>query len=1058
MSYIKQEIIDMIIEECDIVKVAQNHGMNVKKNGIRYKTCCPFHDDSNPSFTFFQDTNQGHCFVCGAHTNVVQLVQKIEGLDFKAAAESLAKEFNIDIKYEDVSPEWEKQENKKESLRVCMAKAGEFFRGQFLASQKAQDYTYGRWGKEFSDLVGVGYAPPGSKDFFDFIQKQGLNKELCKEAGLIAEKETDNREYAFFRDRLTLSIRDRYGRCIGFTCRNFDGSNPKYLNNADSEIFHKGEVLFGIDHAGKAISQTQEAYLVEGAPDCYRLHSIGVTNTVACLGSAWTDDHFRLLNRSATKVCFIPDADVIKPGQKFPHGIDAVIKGGKMAIEKGLAVYVKEIPATNEKQDADSYFTSKEVFDSLQEQDFILWYADKLFSSSETIEDKTAAVHTIANILSSFSDATQVEYYKAELKKYTNGSVKAWNDDIKTHTNYSKAVKRKKVTTSDGTKPEDFGFKVKDGCYVIEDDKGIRTLSNFTMEPLFHIDDPFLERRIFNIENTSNEKAIIELTSEELSKNDKFEAKVVGRGNYNWIGRKDDLQKIRGYLMANMSAALPIKQLGWQRQGFFAFGNGIYDDEEWHQADDYGIVKLEDKGNYYIQSHSIIYRNDPKLYEFERNFIRREGSTVTLRELADQITKVFGMNGQVTLLFLLASMYHDIIADSYFPILDMFGKFGTGKTALAETITAFFSPKLSANFKNATVPALSYMVGAAANAVIAVHEYKNDLDDRMIEYLKGTYDLIGRTRMSMNKDGSKETTAVDSGLIITGQEMPTKDPALFSRCIYLTFEKDQFTPEETDEFNKLQEMRNNGFTHLTIELIKYRGKVAKEYKQVFSEAFLEIKEDLGKKEHAERILKNWAIILGVYKVLKDDLDIGIGYDEISSFVKMSVKKQVMSVKTTDELASFWNTLQYLFSQKKFMDWREFRIRVITRELGHEFGEPHPVLYLRKTGIFEMYQAVCHRVGVKSIPKESLLYYMQHASYYLGKKKVKYYDYNENGSPVQDIQESYNQKGVFVKQQLSLESYAFDYVKLQELYDLDLLPERTSGEDDDVQQLELFEKD
>lgn len=1058
MSYIKQEIIDKIIEECDIVKVAENHGMNVQKSGISHIACCPFHDDTNPSFTFYQATNQGHCFACGAHTNVITLVQQLDGVDFKAAAEALGKEFNIDIRYEDASPEWEKQENNKESLRVCMAKAEEFFRQQFLASPKAQDYAYGRWGKEFCDLVGVGYAPPGSKDFLDFIQKQGLKKELCKESGLIAENETDHHEYAFFRDRLTLSIRDRYGRCIGFTARNFDGSRPKYLNNADSDIFHKSKVLFGIDYAGKAISQTQEAYLVEGAPDCYRLHSIGVANTVACLGSAWTDDHFRLLNRSATKVCFIPDADVIKPGQKFSHGIDAVIKGGKMAIEKGFAVYVKEIPATDEKQDADSYFTSKEVFDGLKEQDFILWLADKLFSTSETIEDKTAAVHTIANILSSFSDATQVEYYKAELKKYTNGSTKAWNDDIKTHTNYSKAVKRKKVTTSDGTKPEDFGFKVKDGCYVIEDDKGIRTLSNFTMEPLFHIDDPFLERRIFNIENTSNEKAIIELTSEELSKNDKFEAKVVGRGNYNWIGRKDDLQKIRGYLMANMSTALPIKQLGWQRQGFFAFGNGIYDDEEWHQADNYGIVKLEDKGNYYIQAHSVIYRNDPKLFEFERNFIHRGDSTVTLRELTDQVTKVFGMNGQVTLLFTLASMYHDIIAESYFPILDMFGKFGTGKTALAETMTAFFSPKLSANFKNATVPALSYMVGAAANAVVAIHEYKNDLDDRMIEYLKGTYDLIGRTRMSMNKDGSKETTAVDSGVIITGQQMPTKDPALFSRCIYLTFEKDQFTPEETDEFNKLQEMRDNGFTHLTLELIKYREKMTKQYKQAFKEAFLEIKEELGHNEHAERILKNWAMLLAVYKVLGNDLDIGIDYDKISSFVKQSVKKQVLSVRTTDELASFWNTLQYLFSQKKFMDWREFRIRVVPRELGHEFGEPHPVLYLRKTGIFEMYQSACHRVGVSSIPKESLFHYMLHASYYLGEKKAIFHDFNEYGAAVQDLRESYNKPGVFVKQKLSLQVYAFDYAKLNELYDLDLMPEITSEEDDDVQQLELFEKD
>ena len=1056
MSYIKQETIDEIIEECDIVKVAENHGMSVKKSGIRHKVCCPFHDDHDPSFNFFQDTNQGNCFVCGAHTNVITLVQQLDGLDFKGAAEALGKEFNIDIRYEDVSPEWEKQENNKESLRVCMAKAEEFFRGQFLASKKAQDYAYGRWGKEFCDLMGVGYAPPGSKDFLDFIQKQGLNKELCKEAGLIAENETDHHEYAFFRDRVTLSIRDRYGRCIGFTARNFDGSKPKYLNNTDSDIFHKSKVLFGIDHAGKAIRQTQDAYLVEGAPDCYRLQSIGVTNAVACLGSEWSYDHFSQLSHTATKVCFIPDADVIKPGQKFPHGIDAVIKGGKMAIEKGFAVYVKEIPATDEKQDADSYFTSKEVFDSLPEQNFILWLADKLFGSSGTIEEKTAAVHSIANILSSFSDTTQVEYYKAELKKYTNGSLKPWNDDIKSHTSHSKAVKRKKVTTSDGTQPEDFGFKVKDGCYVIEDDKGIRTLSNFTMEPLFHVLDSTLSRRIFTIENNASEKSIIELTSEELTKNDRFEAKVGERGNYNWIGRKDDLQRIRGYLFAHMETAFFIKQLGWQRQGFFAFGNGIYNNEEWHEADEYGIVRLEDKGNYYLPAHSMIYRNERKIYQYEHNFIHREGSTLTLHEVTDQITKVFGFNGQIAFIFLLASMFHDIIAYSWFPLLDLFGPMSTGKTALADVLTAFFTKKRGANFNNATLASVSDEVGSAANAVVAFHEYKNSIDDKIIEFLKGLWDLIGRTRMSLNKDGHKEMTAVDSGVIITGQEMPTKDPALFSRCIFLTFSKSNFTSEETAAFNKLEEMRKDGFTHLTLELLKYRPKMEAEYEQAFDDAKQELQEGLSNTEQTDRIVKNWSVLLAVYNVLKDELNIDFDYDSITDFIKQSVRRQLISVKTTDELASFWNTLQYLFSQKKFMDWREFRIRIIPRELGYEFGEPHPILYLRKSGIFEIYQAACHRVGVKTIPKDSLLYYMKHASYYLGEKKAKYHDYDENGFTVQNLPESFNKK-VYVKQQLSLDSYVFDYVKLQELYDLDLLPEKTSEEDDDVQQLELFEK-
>lgn len=286
-NYIKKNSIDKILEDCDIVKVAEKFGMTVKKAGIRYKALCPFHNDTTPSLTFYKDTNQCHCFSCGAHANVISLVQKIEGYDFRQATETIAKDFGVELEYEEVTDEQEQLNKKRESLLANMTIVEKFYREQFLKSEKAQQYAYNRWGKDFCNLAGVGYAP----DSICSLSGLGIKPEILQELGLTNATHND-----IFRDRLTISIRDRWGRVIGFTCRNFDGSHQKYLNNADSEIFHKGEVLFGADMAWKTISKTQTAYLVEGAPDCYRLQSIDILNTVACLGSSWTDSHFTTLH------------------------------------------------------------------------------------------------------------------------------------------------------------------------------------------------------------------------------------------------------------------------------------------------------------------------------------------------------------------------------------------------------------------------------------------------------------------------------------------------------------------------------------------------------------------------------------------------------------------------------------------------------------------------------------------------------------------------------------------------------------------------------------------
>ena len=446
------------------------------------------------------------------------------------------------------------------------------------------------------------------------------------------------------------------------------------------------------------------------------------------------------------------------------------------------------------------------------------------------------------------------------------------------------------------------------------------------------------------------------------------------------------------------------------------------------------------------------------MFLFEHNFVHQEGSSVTLREVTDQMFKVFGANGQIAFMFLVASLFHDIVAyataPGWFPILDLFGPMGTGKTALAEMIAAFFTKKKSINIDNATVAAMSDEVAAAANAVVVFNEYKNALDDSKIEFLKGIWDLIGRTRMSMNKDGQKEMTAVDSGVIITGQEMPTKDPALFSRTIFLTFSKSKFSAEETEEFDKIAGLRRSGLTHLTMEIMSHRDKMEREYERTFDEVSKEILKEVGDSTEHTRIARNWAVPLAAYKVLKDKLDINIDYASISRFVMDAVKRQAISCKTSDELASFWNVLQYLLSDKKIIADGHFRIALtknVTCRNGKEYAwdEPHSILLIRKAGMIERYQETCRKIGYNFIPKESLEFYMKNTSYYLGDKKYRFKEFDKNGYPVPDLSKPNGDK-TFKQKEFSEWAYCFDYEKVKEMYDIDLERMPVEDESDAVQ--------
>ena len=425
-----------------------------------------------------------YCFGCHKGGDVITFLMEHENMTYPEAVKWLGRKYGIEVEEREETIDEKQQRLKRESLLIVNATVHKHYREVFLRYKPAQDYAYRRWGQKYCDEIEIGFAPIDGKA----LAHLPLQKEFLQELGLI-----NPQGYDFFQNRIVIPIKDRYQHIIGFTARVMDDSQPKYLNSKESPLYSKRSTVFGLDVAWRAAGKTGQMYLVEGAPDCIRLHSIGVQNAVADLGPAWTAEQFQLIKRAASKVCFIPDNDPPKGGADYGTGIEAVMKAGKLATEQHLIVSVKEIPTSEEgkKEDPDTYFKNQTLFKAVEEEDFILWLAAKLFETSGNTEQKSDAVKQIAHLLSFIDDDTKLTMFIDALTKYHRGKL-FWQ----------KAVENKR-TRRDSPKEDEidlnrqYGFWIDHGKYFSTTEKGgVIEWSNFTLTPLFHIKDPLMAKRL----------------------------------------------------------------------------------------------------------------------------------------------------------------------------------------------------------------------------------------------------------------------------------------------------------------------------------------------------------------------------------------------------------------------------------------------------------------------------------------------------------------------------------------------------------------------------------
>jgi len=353
-----EEVLAEIKERADIVEVVSEH-VGLRKSGRNYVGLCPFHQEKTPSFTVSPDRQMFYCFGCHVGGDVFNFVMKAEGLEFPDAVRQLAERTGVDAELRD-DPAERRRRAARQRIAAALDAAARWFQRLLRSREAAAARVYlgsRGYSEETIQRFGLGYSMPQWDALLRRMKQEGYPEKVLEAAGLVQRRRDGSGWYDRFRGRLMFPIRDGRGRVIGFGGRALsDGDEPKYLNSPETATFNKRRVWYGLDLARDAIRRLDSAVVVEGYTDLITLHRAGVTNAVASLGTALSEQQALSLSRLAGSIVIAYDADAA--------GTDAALRGLERFEPSGARVAVATLP---EGYDPDSFVRERgrEAFDEL---------------------------------------------------------------------------------------------------------------------------------------------------------------------------------------------------------------------------------------------------------------------------------------------------------------------------------------------------------------------------------------------------------------------------------------------------------------------------------------------------------------------------------------------------------------------------------------------------------------------------------------------------------------------------------------------------------------------
>jgi DNA primase len=377
---------------------------------------CPFHNEKTPSFTVSEDKGFFHCFGCGAHGDVIGFVMRSEGLEFPQAVERLAAEAGMQVPRE--TPEERERAERQATLGGAVEFAAKHFEQQLRASAGRAGIDYLKRRGLTDDTMRrfrLGFAPDSRHGLKAALEKAGIPEAIALEAGLLIKPEDGGHAYDRFRGRVMFPILDRRGQAIAFGGRILDQGEPKYLNSPETPLFHKGRVLYGLNHAQKTARETNEIIVVEGYMDVIALAQAGIGNAVAPLGTALTEDQIALLWRMAEEPILCFDGDTA--GQR------AAARAADRAVpllKPGLSLRFAWMPAG---EDPDSLVRARgaagfrEELAHMEPLVEVLWRQVQADRPLDTPERRAGLRKDLAEAVGRIADKSVAEAYRQEVQR-----------------------------------------------------------------------------------------------------------------------------------------------------------------------------------------------------------------------------------------------------------------------------------------------------------------------------------------------------------------------------------------------------------------------------------------------------------------------------------------------------------------------------------------------------------------------------------------------------------------------------------------------------------------
>mgnify|MGYP001287604566 FL=1 len=424
--------IQEVKDKADIVDVISEH-IVLKKKGKEFVGICPFHDDSKPSMTVSPAKQFYYCFSCGAGGNSIKFLMEFTRNNFTDVVLSLAKKNDINVINVDGPQQeiYKKQLSRREELYKILRVTKEWFKSQLnnTLGKEAHHYLTSQRNlniKNINDFE-LGYAPNSWNDLFNYLSKvEKFPLKLILSAGLVVSKDNADKVYDRFRNRLIVPIFDMQGRVVAFGGRSLDGQEPKYLNSPESEVFEKGKMLFAFDKASSNIRKRDKAVVVEGYFDVISLHSKGITNSVASLGTALNKYQISQLCRCTDNKNIIINFDSDNAGRLATKRVINEVES--LSLHDQINLKILEIKSF---KDPDEYLKEnkpEDYFNLIDNASFwIDWEIDQIFDNKDLSKSDIFqnVISSLVKLLSKFpQSATRTHYLQKVSERLSMGQAR----------------------------------------------------------------------------------------------------------------------------------------------------------------------------------------------------------------------------------------------------------------------------------------------------------------------------------------------------------------------------------------------------------------------------------------------------------------------------------------------------------------------------------------------------------------------------------------------------------------------------------------------------------